>query len=183
MSLMMSKKCIPIPNFMNKKITTERILGIDPGFGRVGYGVIEKKGGAWVHVAHGCIETSSKKTFVDRLKELHAELAAIIRTHHPTSAAMEELFFYKNVKTAIDVGQARGVLLLTCIEAGLSVVEFTPLQIKQAMTGYGRAEKQQIQAMVALQLHLPKKGFQDDAADALAVALTAGVTKNFATYK
>ena len=153
----------------------ERILGIDPGFGRVGYGIIEQKNNNdWVALDFGCIETSSKKSFVERLLEVRDELKRIIIEQKPTRAAVEELFFFKNVKTAIEVGQARGVILLTAIESGLPVDEFTPLQVKQAMTGYGRAEKGQMQKIVATILGIKKPIKSDDAADALAVALTAG---------
>ena len=153
----------------------ERILGIDPGFGRVGYGIIEQVGGNdWRPVCFGCIETSSKKTFVERLLEVKNEITKIIEAEKPTRAAVEELFFFKNLKTAIEVGQARGVILLTAIENGLPVDEFTPLQVKQAMTGYGRAEKGQMQRIVATILNIKGGIKSDDAADALAVALTAG---------
>lgn len=152
-----------------------RILGVDPGFGRMGYGVIEKIGTEWTHVTHGCVETSAKEAFPDRLLEIHRELTKIIAKYHPNRAAVENLFFAKNAKTAMSVGQARGVILLTLLQAKLTVDEFTPLQVKQAITGYGRAEKKQLQKMISLLLSLPKKPLQDDAADALAVALTAGV--------
>ena len=152
-----------------------RILGVDPGFGRVGFGVIEKSGSDWIHVAHGCIETSSKNTLSSRLIEVHEKLISIIKKYRPDHAALEELFFAKNAKTAMQVGQARGVLLLTLLQAKLPVDEYTPLEVKQAVTGYGRAEKRQLQKMIALILHLPKKPIQDDAADALAIALTAGL--------
>lgn len=152
-----------------------RILGIDPGFGRVGYGIIEETSGReWRAIAFGCIETSGKKTFIDRLAEVHTELLRLIKEYQPTRMAVEELFFFKNVKTAIEVGQARGVILLTGVEAGLPIDEFTPLQVKQAMTGYGRAEKGQMQKIMAMVLGLKEKIKSDDAADALAVALTAG---------
>lgn len=150
---------------------TIRILGIDPGFGRVGYGIIEGYKNDWKHVVHGCIETSPKKSLVDRLDEVNGELKKIIDTYKPTCAAVEQLYFYNNVKTAIDVGQARGVILLTLRQANLPIVECTPLQVKQTITGYGKADKTQIQYMVSLMLKLPNKKFQDDAADALAVAL------------
>ncbi|MFA5062430.1 MAG: crossover junction endodeoxyribonuclease RuvC [Patescibacteria group bacterium] len=153
----------------------EIILGIDPGFGRVGYGVVTKgKGREWTPVAFGCIETSPKKTFVDRLAQVHEELVGLIKKYKPTRMAVEELFFFKNLKTAIEVGQARGVILLTAVENKLPVDEFTPLQVKQAVTGYGRAEKQQMQKIVAMILGIKEKIKSDDAADALAVALCAG---------
>ncbi|MEK7623416.1 MAG: crossover junction endodeoxyribonuclease RuvC [Patescibacteria group bacterium] len=154
-----------------------RIIGIDPGYGRMGYGLVEKKGSDWTHVAHGCIETSAKVEFSERLLQIHNELKRLITRHNPDRAAVEDLFFAKNVKTAMQVGQARGVILLTLFQAGLTVDEYTPLQVKQAITGYGRAEKGQVQKMLAILLKLPaKKLIQDDAADALAVALAAGVS-------
>lgn len=158
---------------------TERILGIDPGFGRVGFGIIEKKGSDWKHVVHGLIETSPKKSFVERLYEVHTEVEKIVKQFKPTRAAIEELFFYKNVTTAIQVGQARGAILLTLVQARIPVDEFTPLQVKQALTGYGRAEKGQIQKMVGMMLQLKQKKIQDDAADALAIALTAAASLQF----
>ena len=154
---------------------SEIILGIDPGFGRVGYGIIKKnEKGDWKSVAFDCIETSAKKSFVERLAEIHEALEYIIKKYKPTRMAVEKLFFFKNVTTAIEVGQARGVILLTAVENGLPVDEFTPLQVKQAMTGYGRAEKSQMQKLVAMLLGMKEKIKSDDAADALAVALCAG---------
>jgi len=153
----------------------EIILGIDPGFGRVGFGIVKKgKRNEWEGVVYGCIETSPKKKFIDRLAEIHQEITKLIRAYKPTRMAVEELFFFKNVKTAMEVGQARGVILLTAVENNLQVDEFTPLQVKQAMTGYGRAEKGQMQKIVALLLGMKEKIKSDDAADALAVALCAG---------
>jgi len=154
----------------------KRILGIDPGFGRIGFGVIEKRGGEWAYVAHGCIETSAKKSFLERLEDLHLELTQVIQKYAPNFSAVEELFFAKNLKTAVNVGQARGVILLTLRQAGLPVDEFTPLQVKQAVTGYGNAEKRQVQKMVAMQLGMKDDKIQDDAADALAVALACGAS-------
>ena len=151
-----------------------RILGIDPGFGRIGWGIVEKQASDWQVVAYGCIETSAKDDFVSRIDELNKQLKKIIEEFKPDLSAVEELFFYKNLKTAIKVGQARGVILLTLCQAKIPIEEFTPLQIKQALTGYGRAEKTQIQYMVNMILKLNQKKLQDDAADALAVALTAG---------
>ncbi|MBI5222195.1 MAG: crossover junction endodeoxyribonuclease RuvC [Candidatus Magasanikbacteria bacterium] len=154
----------------NKK--TERILGIDPGFGRTGWGVIEKVGREWRAVAWGCVETSAKEPFANRLFGLHKELRAVVKKYKPACAAVEDLFFAKNVKTAMKVGQARGVILLTLKQLNLPIFEFTPLQVKQAMTGYGRAEKGQMQKMMVMLLRVKKKIASDDAADALAVALT-----------
>jgi crossover junction endodeoxyribonuclease RuvC len=154
---------------------SQRILGIDPGFGRIGYGIVEqKKGNAWEALDYGCIETAVGDSFVDRLAELHKEIIFLIKKYGPSRMAVEELFFFKNLKTAIRVAEARGVILLTAIEHGLEVDEFTPLQVKQAMTGYGRAEKAQMQKIVAMILGLKEKIKSDDAADALAIALCAG---------
>lgn len=152
-----------------------RILGIDPGYGRVGWGVIEKRRNGFFHIAHGCIETSAKASFSQRLHHIHEVLLKIVERFEPSHAGVEELFFCKNVTTAIKVGQARGVILLTLEQQGLKVSEFTPLQIKQAVTGYGKAEKKQVQKMVQVQLNMKGRVTQDDAADALGVALVAGL--------
>jgi len=152
----------------------EVILGIDPGFGRVGWGLITKGKGDWMAVNYGCIETPKSDCFVDRLSDMRDELTKIIKKYKPTRMAVEELFFFKNLKTAIKVGQARGVILLTAVDNKLELDEFTPLQVKQAITGYGRAEKKQMQKMVQTILNLKHAIKSDDAADALAVALCAG---------
>ena len=151
-----------------------RILGIDPGFGRMGFGLIEGTRDNWQAVTYGCIETDGQTAFIDRLNIIYQELKKIVKKYAPQLAAVEELFFYTNVKTAIQVSQARGAILLTLCQARLPVYEYTPLEVKQTLTGYGRAEKKQVQTMVRLSLSLGKKKLQDDAADALAVALTAG---------
>jgi len=152
----------------------EAILGIDPGFSRIGWGVIVQAGSDWRVINYGCIETSMKDPFVERLVELHKGILQLIKKYQPTRLAVEELFFFKNLKTAIKVGQARGVILLAAVESRVQVDEFTPLQVKQSITGYGRAEKCQIQKMVQTILNLKSKIKSDDAADALAVALCAG---------
>ena len=165
-------------------MTSETILGIDPGFGRMGYGVIKKDAkGEWRAIGYGCVETSGKDSFVQRLAKIHLELLKIIKEYKPTRMAVEKLFFFKNVTTAIEVGQARGVILLAGVEAGLEIDEFTPLQVKQAMTGYGRAEKGQMQKIVATILGIKEKIKSDDAADALAVALCAGQSLWIQKYK
>lgn len=152
-----------------------RILGIDPGFGRIGFGIIEQtKTNSWRAVAYGCLETSPKKTFVERLAEIHEELQMVITKYQPNRMAVEELFFNKNVTTAIDVAQARGVILVTGIENKLPIDEFTPPEVKQAIAGNGRADKGQMQRIVAISLGLKVAIKSDDAADALAIALTSG---------
>ena len=163
-------------SFVQNKI---RILGVDPGFGRVGWGVVEKANGDWAHIAHGCIETDKKYSFIERLLQIQERLNEIIKKYKPNQAAVEDLFFYKNVKTAIAVGQARGVILLTLAQANLPVDEFTPLQVKQAITSYGRAEKRQLQKLIQLHLRMKEAPRQDDAVDALAIALTCGHSLEF----
>lgn len=154
-----------------------RILGIDPGFGRVGFGIIEGDKQDWRPVVYGCIETDKTKKLPDRLFEISEELNRIIKKYHPTVGAVEELFFYTNITTAIHVAEARGTILLSLRQAGLEICEYTPLEIKQAVTGHGRADKQQIQRMVQMLLQLKKIPKPDDAADALAVALTCAAQR------
>lgn len=147
------------------------ILGIDPGIAMVGYGVIQCIGNKYKPIEYGCITTDSKLDFPDRLKIVYDELTNIIDTYNPVEMAVEELFFNKNVRTAIKVGQARGVEILAGVNKGLDIYEYTPLQIKQGIVGYGRAEKHQVQEMVKMFLNLKEIPKPDDAADALAVAL------------
>lgn len=147
------------------------ILGIDPGLATVGYAVIEYKGNRYKTIDYGTIRTDSKTIFPERLKIIYDELSNIIDRYNPVDLAVEELFFNKNVKTAIQVGQARGVEILAAIHKGLEVYEYTPLQVKQAVVGYGRAEKSQVQEMVKILLNLKEIPKPDDAADALAVAI------------
>lgn len=148
------------------------ILGIDPGYGRIGVGVIKQEGRAWVHIYHHCIETPADLSFSQRLLMIATELDAIIDTYKPHVAAVEKLFFSKNTKTALDVAQARGVILLSLMKQQLPIAEFTPGEVKQAVVGHGSADKYQVQEMVRMQLQLQSIPQPDDAADALAVALT-----------
>jgi len=151
-----------------------RILGIDPGYGRMGYGVIEKTNTSqWKVLVYGCLNTDAKKSFVQRLVEIKEKVDALSKKYKPEAMSVEKLYFVKNAKTAMDVGQARGAILLSGIEHKMEIYEFTPLQVKQAITGYGKAEKSQMQKMVAMILGLKQKIKSDDAADALAVALCA----------
>jgi crossover junction endodeoxyribonuclease RuvC len=146
-------------------------LGIDPGTATTGWGLVEENGRGLQQISHGCVRTSPKKASSERLKQLFKELKAIIREHDPDHIAVEKLFFGKNVKTAISVGEARGVILLAASHAGVPISEYTPLQVKTAATGYGRAEKRQVQQMVKNLLGLNEIPRPDDAADALAVAI------------
>jgi crossover junction endodeoxyribonuclease RuvC len=149
------------------------VLGIDPGTAIVGFGLIEKenRGQKLRLIKYGCIETSAKFSTAERLKIIHEELSSLLKKYKPDIAAVEDIFFFKNLKTAIKISQARGVILLAIAEKKITVAEFTPLQIKQAVTCYGRAEKIQVQKMVKTLLGLNEIPKPDDAADALAVAI------------
>lgn len=148
------------------------ILGIDPGIGRMGWGVIEIQDSRFKIHDYGCIETSKDLKVEDRLLQIHQELTSIIKEHTPEVLAIEDLFFSNNAKTAFVVGQARGVVLLTAAEHALKVAVYTPLQVKMALTGYGRAEKAQVGQMVKIILKLASIPKPDDTADALAIAVT-----------
>ena len=150
------------------------ILGIDPGLATTGYGVVKKEGNSFKLIDYDTITTSSDRTDVDRLSQLYEELLSLIDKYNPEHIAVEELFFNKNVKTAIRVGQARGVILLAGAQQSINVAEYTPLQVKQAVVGYGRASKQQVQQMVKALLNLEKIPKPDDAADALAISICHG---------
>lgn len=147
------------------------ILGIDPGLAIVGYGVIEYKGNKYKALDYGIITTDADLLFPQRLKNIYDDLSSLIDKYNPDDIGIEELFFNKNVKTAIKVGQARGVEILAAINKGIEIYEYTPLQIKQSVAGYGRADKKQVQEMVKLLLNLNEIPKPDDAADALAVAI------------
>lgn len=147
------------------------ILGIDPGIARTGYGIIEFIKGKYRVLEIGVIETSASLPFSKRLKQLYEELCSIIDKFSPDEIAIEELFFSKNTKTAMTVSQARGVIVLACSQKNQSIFEYTPLQVKQGITGYGKADKEQVTKMVMLILKLTQKPKPDDAADALAIAV------------
>jgi len=148
-----------------------RMLGIDPGYAIMGWGILEKRGNSFIPVAYGSIETDKDMPMPDRLKHLYSSLMDIIAEYDPKEASIEELYFNNNAKTAIFVGEARGVALLACINSGLDIFEYTPLQIKTALTGFGRAEKKQIQQMVKKILNLDEVPKPDDTADAIAAAI------------
>lgn len=149
-----------------------RILGIDPGIGRTGWGVIEVQNSKFKVQSFGCIETPAGMDVEKRLQVLYEEISRIIAEELPNALAVEELFFNTNVKTALVVGQARGVVLLTASQHNLPLGVYTPLQVKIAVTGYGRAEKGQVGQMVKTILKLPSIPKPDDTADALAIAIT-----------
>ena len=148
-----------------------RILGIDPGFAIEGFGVLDYNNNKFKTIDYGVITTDKDMEFSKRLKHLYDCTCALIEKYKPDYFSVEELFFNTNVKTAIAVGHARGVIFLAAENNGIPVYEYTPLQIKQAISGYGRADKQQIQSMVKMLLNLEKIPRPDDAADALAVAI------------
>jgi len=147
-----------------------RVLGLDPGTARMGWGVVEGERDPRL-VAYGTLTTPAGQPLAGRLYSLFCALREIVARHQPDEAALEELFFARNVRTAFAVGQARGAALVTLAEAGLPVYEYSPLEVKQAVTGYGRAEKAQVQEMVRALLSMEEVPRPDDAADALAVAL------------
>lgn len=149
-----------------------KILGIDPGIGRTGWGVIGGESSKLKVESYGCIETSMELPLQERLRELHEQISRIINDFSPNALAIEELFFQNNAKTALVVGQARGVVLLAAAQHGLSVGEYTPLEVKVAVTGYGKAQKNQVGQMVKTLLKLSSIPKPDDTADALAIAIT-----------
>jgi len=150
------------------------ILGIDPGIADTGFGIIEKgEGGKMFCLGYGSIKTKAGWSLEARLELLALELEKVIKKYNPKIACVEQLFFCNNVKTAIVVGQARGVILLICKKNKVPIVELTPLQVKQTISGYGRAGKMQVQKMVKLLLRLKEIPKPDDAADALALAISA----------
>ncbi len=148
-----------------------RILGIDPGLAIVGYGVIDYSYGSFRTLAYGAIETKAGIDVEYRLRTVYDGVTEIIKKYSPTDIAVEELFFNTNQKTAIAVAEARGVILLSAVKNNVPLYEYTPLQVKQAVVGYGRAEKKQVMSMTSMLLGLKKMPRLDDTADALAIAI------------
>lgn len=149
-----------------------RILGIDPGIGRCGWAILEYKNSGFKVGGYGCIETPPKSDKQERLMTIYREITDIIKKQKPETLSIEELFFNTNSKTAFSVGEARGVIMLAAGANKLPIFAYTPLQVKMALTGYGRAEKSQVGKMVKTMLFLPEVPKPDDTADALAVAIT-----------
>ena len=147
------------------------ILGIDPGLAIVGWGVIEHRASKFRTIAYGSIQTPAGMDTAQRLLTIHQDLTAIIKKYQPQQMAVEELFFNTNITTGIRVAEARGVIIMTGEQYGIPMAEYTPLQVKQAVVGYGRAEKKQVIEMVTRILNLPKPPKPDDTADALAIAI------------
>ena len=151
-----------------------RILGIDPGYAIVGYGVVEAKGGLYLPVEYGAVTTKAGEDFGLRLKEIYEGMTELLETHKPQAAAVEKLYFSNNKTTGIGVAEARGVILLALSQAGVPLFEYTPMQVKQAVTGYGKALKPQVQEMTRRLLKLESVPKPDDTADALALAICHG---------
>lgn len=147
------------------------ITGIDPGLATIGYGVVDHSSNKFRTLDYGVLTTPAGMPLPERLEKIYADSQALFAKYRPDAVAMEELFFNKNVTTGIAVAQARGVLLLSVQKAGVSVYEYTPLQVKQGIVGYGRAEKRQVMELTRMLLHLDKLPRPDDAADALALAV------------
>ncbi len=150
-----------------------RALGFDPGTATTGYGVVEKEGSRLRHVAHGTIDTPANDFFASRLGVIYDEAARLLAHFQPEVVAIERLYFKQNVTTGISVAQARGVLALAALKAGVSILEFSPTETKTAITGYGKADKRQMQEMIKILLNLDALPRPDDAADALGLAITA----------
>ena len=149
-----------------------RVLGIDPGYAIVGWGVVEYMGNRFAPVDFGAVTTDAGRPFEERLAAGYDGICEVIHRTHPEALAIEKLFYQHNQTTVIGVAEARGVILLAAAQAGLPVYEYTPMRVKQAVTGYGKAVKKQVQEMTRILLHLPAVPKPDDTADALAMAIT-----------
>lgn len=160
-------------------MTIKRILGIDPGYAIVGWAIIDTIKSNVQLVDCGAINTDKSLPIEERLYIIHEQLRELLRTHTPTAAAIEQLYFATNAKTAIAVAQARGVIVLACREHRIPVVSYSPLQVKRTLTGDGKADKKQVQFMLTKTLKIPKAPEPDDVADAVGVALTHAYTNKF----
>jgi crossover junction endodeoxyribonuclease RuvC len=170
LKLLQTKHCT-VPGKIKGSVSRMIILGIDPGYAIVGYGVIKYENSRYVTLDYGAVTTPAKTAFTARLEQIYDGVSEIAARWKPQAMAVEELFFNSNTKTAIDVAQARGVILLAATKCGVPVFEYTPLQVKQSVVGYGRAEKKQVMEMTRMLLGLSKVPKPDDTADALAMAI------------
>ncbi|GBG55094.1 crossover junction endodeoxyribonuclease RuvC [Sporomusaceae bacterium FL31] len=157
-------------------------LGIDPGTAICGYGLVEHRGSSLRAIDYGAIQTSPRLSTSERLVIIHRDIDLLIKKYKPDIMGVEQLFFNKNVSTAMSVGQARGVILLAAAQNGIELTEFTPLQVKQSVVGYGKAEKAQVIYMTQRLLNLPAKPHPDDVADALAIAICTTHCNNKAVW-
>ncbi len=155
------------------------IMGIDPGIAILGYGILKYEASKYTVISYGAVTTAAHTLLTERLKIIHNELTELIKIYKPDVYAVEELFFNKNIKTALTVGHARGAAIVAASNMNIPVYEYTPLQVKQAIAGYGRADKKQMQQMVRILLNLREVPKPDDVADALAVAICHGNSSNF----
>lgn len=153
-----------------------RIIGVDPGYAIVGFGILDYEGGRFKTIDYGAITTHKDTPFEKRLQEIYEDFTYILEKHKPDKLALERLFFLNNQKTAIDVAQARGIIILACSQYGVEINEYTPLQVKQSVVGYGKAVKKQVQDMTKKILGLKEVPKPDDTADALAIAICHGHT-------
>ena len=151
-----------------------RILGIDPGYATIGYGIVDYSCSKFSVVGYGAVTTPAKEDFPKRLESIYEDITFLIQKYKPESLSIERLYFNTNTTTAIDVAQARGVIVLAAAKQNLKINEYTPLQVKQSVTGYGRAEKHQVMEMVKSLLGLKSVPKPDDTADALALAICHG---------
>ena len=151
-----------------------RIMGIDPGYATIGYGIVDYDNVHFKTVGYGAVTTPPDKDFPDRLVDIYNDITTLIKKYNPQCMAIERLYFNTNTTTAIDVAQARGVIVLAARQAGIGIYEYTPLQVKQSITGYGRAEKHQVMEMVKSLLQLKAVPKPDDTADAIALAICDG---------
>lgn len=148
-----------------------RVLGFDPGTATTGFGIIDHRGTRLTHIAHGVISTPADAHFAARLKTIYDRVSVLLDEYRPDAVAIEKLYFSRNVTTGISVAQARGVIALAAAQAGKPIAEFSPLEVKNAVVGYGKATKRQVQEMVRILLNLAELPRPDDAADALALAI------------
>ncbi len=161
------------------EVCTLTVLGIDPGFGILGYGILRVSGNFFEHIRHGTIQTEKEQKIALRLKFLYENLCELIEEFKPDEISVEKLFFSRNVTTAMSVGEARGIVLLSAAQNKIEVYEYTPHEVKKAVTGNGRATKKEVQEWIKILLSLPEVPKPDDAADALAIAYCHAVVKNF----
>lgn len=159
-----------------------RILGIDPGYAIVGYGILDFSANVFKVVGFGAVTTPAGLPFELRLKTIYNDVSQIIKTYRPECMAIEKLFYNTNQKTVIDVAQARGVTILPAVNSGIPIYEYTPLQVKTAVTGFGRAQKKQVQEMIRRTLNLKEVPRPDDTADALGLAITHGRTSKSLSF-
>ncbi len=158
------------------------ILGIDPGYGRLGWAIGRHNGTSWDNLVLDCIETSSKADPLDRYRKLEEELQKVIDQHHPQEAAVETLFFANNRKTAMKVAESRGIILATLIRNQLPVAQYNPMEIKETVTGYGKADKKAVEKILRMEFNLRQEEILDDALDALAVVLTHNIRSRTNKY-